>query len=141
MKKLFYFTIALLLLSMASCKKDVEFPGAFGMWEFINETSLDCTVRIYSDRSDRVDFANLKIPAGQSRFIDAVVFLPMGYNPLERYEYASVEFSDSTKIVYTWDILGYGNILVRHEIEEIDGQYIRRVRITEEIHEAALETE
>ncbi len=129
--------VVITLISLvSSCRKE---PFDLGYWEYNNETSLSCTIRIYTDRDGKTDFVNLQIPAGEMRSAYNVAY-DGGSCVLYMWRFASIEFSDGARIDYTLRDGQIGNPLVEanYDIQRIDGQFRLALRITNAVYEAAI---
>lgn len=124
-------TAAILLAS--SCMKE---PYYDGYWEYVNETSLDCMVRIYTDNGN--DFVNLHIPAGDQRISYNEAY-DGGSLVLYRYKFATIQFSDGVVVEYTKGDTRIGNPLIEtnYDIQLVDDTCRLTLKITDAIHDAA----
>ena len=119
-----------------SCTKEMDNDG---IWEYVNETALDCTIRIYSNRDGKADFVNLQIPAGGREAIYYKAY-SMGSCVVNQYSDALIEFSDGAKIEYKKIDGKVGNPLMEENyyIQPMGDRFLLSLKITEEIHKEAL---
>ena len=119
-----------------SCTKEMDNDG---IWEYVNETALDCTIRIYSNRDGKADFVNLQIPAGNREAIFYEAYY-MGSCVVNQYSDALIEFSDGAKIEYTKRDGKVGNPLMEENyyIQPMGDRFLLSLKITEDIHKEAL---
>ena len=127
---------AALLLLMSSCIKE---PYYDGYWRYINDTSLDCALRIYTDRNSETDFVNLHIPSRDQRVVQNEAY-DGGSCVLYKWRFASIAFSDGTIIEYTQRDGQAGNPLMEnnYDIQLIDGKCHLTLTIKNAIHDIAV---
>ena len=130
--------VAALLLLVCACMKE---ESGMGYLEYKNETGIDCTVRIYSEKPGKADLLELEVPAGETGLYFGEIYY-MGSCVLGRYGNASIEFSDGSRIEYTKGDGGVtydgkiGNLLLENNytVREVDGKFHLLYKITEDIY-------